>query len=227
MLNVLNGGAHADNSVDIQEFMLVPLGFERFSQALRAGVEVYHQLKSVLKEKGLTTAVGDEGGFAPNLGSNREALDLLMRAIEGAGYRPGEQIALAVDVAASELVDSAADDARYDLPGEGRRGLEAGDLIDLYEQWIEAYPLVSIEDGLAEDDHPGWKDMTSGWVDRYRSSETICSLPIRRFWRRNQGRTRQRPARQGQPDRKSVRDVGRCRVGKDQRLRQCHEPPVG
>jgi enolase len=161
MLNVLNGGAHADNSVDIQEFMLVPLGFERFSQALRAGVEVYHRLKTVLKDQGLTTAVGDEGGFAPNLGSNREALDLLMQAIEGAGYRPGAQIALALDVAASELVDADAGSARYDLAGEGKRGLEAGDLVDLYDQWIDGYPLVSIEDGLAEDDHAGWKEMTS------------------------------------------------------------------
>ena len=161
MLNVLNGGEHADNSVDIQEFMLVPLGFERFSEALRAGVEVYHRLKAVLQNKNLTTAVGDEGGFAPNLASNEEALDLLMRAIEEAGYRPGEQVALALDVAASELVAAAEGDARYDLPGEDRHGLAAGDLIDLYEQWVDSYPLVSIEDGLAEDDHSGWRDMTA------------------------------------------------------------------
>ena len=161
MLNVLNGGAHADNSIDIQEFMLVPIGFERFSEALRAGVEVYHHLKKVLKEKGLATAVGDEGGFAPNLGSNREALDLLVAAIEKAGYRPGDQIALAVDVAASELGGkSDRPRAEYALAGEGKKGLSAEDLVSLYEDWIGRYPLVSIEDGLAEDDWDGWGHLT-------------------------------------------------------------------
>ncbi len=158
-LNVLNGGAHADNSVDIQEFMLAPVGFDRFSEALRAGVEVYHQLKKVLLSQGLATAVGDEGGFAPNLGSNRDALDLLMMAIEKAGYRPGEQIALALDVAANELLEPDTSD-RYQLAGENRHSLVASDLIDLYGEWLDAYPLVSIEDGLAEDDHEGWIRLT-------------------------------------------------------------------
>ena len=157
MLNVLNGGAHADNSVDIQEFMLVPVGFDRFAEALRAGVEIYHHLKKVLAGKGLVTAVGDEGGFAPNLGSNREALDLLMMAIEKAGYRPGEQVALAIDAAASELGEEAGGGHRYRLAGEGRAGLSADDLIGLYEEWCGAYPLVSIEDGLAEGDWDGWE----------------------------------------------------------------------
>ena len=157
MLNVLNGGAHADNSVDIQEFMLVPVGFDRFAEALRAGVEIYHHLKKVLAGKGLVTAVGDEGGFAPNLGSNREALDLLMMAIEKAGYRPGEQVALAIDAAASELGEEAGGGHRYRLAGEGREGLSADDLIGLYEEWCGAYPLVSIEDGLAEGDWDGWE----------------------------------------------------------------------
>ena len=162
MLNVLNGGVHADNSVDIQEFMLVPGGFETFSEALRAGVEVYHCLEGVLKKAGLATSVGDEGGFAPNLESNREALDLLVEAIGKAGYRPGEQIALAVDVAASELVQSRrGKTVRYELAGEGRKGLKAGDLISLYAEWLEAYPLVSIEDGLSEDDWAGWKELTA------------------------------------------------------------------
>jgi len=163
MLNVLNGGAHADNSVDIQEFMVVPIGFKSFSDALRAGTEVYHVLKSVLKKKGLVTAVGDEGGFAPNLKSNREALDLLMAAIEQAGYKPGKDIALALDVAASELVEKAParKTKRYALAGEGRSNLTAADLINLYREWIAAYPLVSIEDGLAEDDRDGWKDLTA------------------------------------------------------------------
>ncbi len=165
LLNVLNGGAHADNSVDVQEFMLVPIGFPRFSEALRAGVEVYHTLKQVLKKEKMVTAVGDEGGFAPNLKSNRDALDLLIKAIEAAGYEPGRQIALAVDVAASELVDKTAGgkkgEVTYALAGEGRSGLSSADLIGLYKEWIDAYPLVSIEDGLAENDHAGWKALTA------------------------------------------------------------------
>ena len=162
LLNVLNGGAHADNSVDIQEFMLVPAGFPSFAEALRAGTEIYHRLKAVLKKRGLVTAVGDEGGFAPNLASNREALDLLVEAISAAGYKPGEQVFLALDVAASELEESRDGDVvRYALAGEGRRGLGADDLIALYRDWIGAYPLVSIEDGLAEGDWAGWKRLTS------------------------------------------------------------------
>ncbi|HEX7181920.1 MAG TPA: phosphopyruvate hydratase [Thermoanaerobaculia bacterium] len=170
LLNVLNGGAHADNSVDIQEFMLVPVGFDGFAEALRAGTEVYHTLKEVLKKGGMVTAVGDEGGFAPNLRSNREALDLLMKAIEAAGYKPGRHIALALDVAASELVEGGGEkekgnkkkrrEVRYALAGEGRTDLASGDLIALYREWIDAYPLVSIEDGLAENDHAGWKELT-------------------------------------------------------------------
>jgi enolase len=162
-LNVLNGGAHADNSVDIQEFMLVPIGFECFADALRAGVEVYHGLKSVLKARGLVTAVGDEGGFAPDLASNRQALDLLMEAIEKAGYRPGRDVALALDVAASELVSEKEGKGKvlYALAGEGRSNLKSSDLIALYREWLDAYPLVSIEDGLAEHDWDGWKEMTA------------------------------------------------------------------
>jgi enolase len=162
LLNVLNGGAHADNSVDVQEFMLVPIGFERFSEALRAGVEVYHTLKQILKKEKMVTAVGDEGGFAPDLKSNRDALDLLMKAIEAAGYKPGREIALAVDVAASELVEKKkGTKVTYALAGEGRSGLSSSDLIGLYKEWIDAYPLVSVEDGLAENDHAGWKELTA------------------------------------------------------------------
>lgn len=166
MLNVLNGGAHADNSVDIQEFMLVPVGFDSFSEALRAGTEVYHLLKKVLKGKGLSTAVGDEGGFAPNLGSNSEALDLLVEAIGEAGYKPGEDIALALDCAASEFASGESGAVAYDLAGEGRLGLSADDLVALYSAWVETYPLISIEDGLAENDHAGWKRLTSALGDR-------------------------------------------------------------
>ena len=161
MLNVLNGGAHADNSVDIQEFMLVPHGFDSFSKSLRAGVEIYHRLKAVLTKRNLTTAVGDEGGFAPNLSSNREALDLLLEAIAAAGYEPGQQVALALDVAASEMAThQEGAQAEYQLAGEGRSGLASDDLVDLYESWLEEYPLISIEDGLAEDDWSGWQRMT-------------------------------------------------------------------
>ena len=156
MMNILNGGAHADNSVDFQEFMVCPVGFPRFADALRAGVEVFHTLRKVLKERGLSTAVGDEGGFAPDLPSNRAALELIVQAIEKAGYRPGEQVALALDVAASELYD----DGHYHLPGEGRRGLSSADLIALYQELVGAFPIVSIEDGLAEEDWKGWADLT-------------------------------------------------------------------
>lgn len=172
LLNVLNGGAHADNSVDIQEFMLVPIGFDKFAEALRAGVEIYHTLKEILKKEGKVTAVGDEGGFAPDLKSNREALDYLMRAIQKAGYTPGRQIALALDVAASELLEGAHEketskkkkgprEVRYALAGEGRSGMTSADLVGIYREWIDAYPLVSIEDGLAENDWEGWKLLTT------------------------------------------------------------------
>ena len=161
LLNVLNGGAHADNSIDIQEFMLVPIGFDSFVEALRAGVEIYHTLKGLLKKDNHITAVGDEGGFAPNLKSTREALDRLMQAIEKAGYKPGRQIGLALDVAASEFVEGKGKKARYTLAGEGRKGLSSSDLIALYREWLDAYPLVSIEDGLAEGDWDGWKEMTT------------------------------------------------------------------
>jgi enolase len=164
-LNVLNGGAHADNTVDVQEFMLVPLGFRSFGEALRAGVETYHTLKKVLRGRGLSTGVGDEGGFAPDLATNREVLDLLVEAIEEAGYEPGREIALALDVAANELVaDGKA--GTYDLAGEGKKGLSAADLVATYRDWLDAYPLISIEDGLSEDDRDGWKALTDELGDR-------------------------------------------------------------
>jgi enolase len=153
MMNILNGGAHADNSVDFQEFMVMPVGFSTFSEGLRAGVEIFHTLKKVLGKRGLATAVGDEGGFAPNLGSNREALELIMEAIDAAGYAPGDQVALAMDVAASEFFS----DGAYNLEGEGRNGLTADDLISMYGELVNDFPIVSIEDGLAEGDWDGWK----------------------------------------------------------------------
>lgn len=157
MLNILNGGKHADNNVDIQEFMIMPVGALNFREALRMGTEVFHSLKSVLQAKGLNTAVGDEGGFAPNLSSNEEALKTLVEAIEKAGYKPGEEIALALDVAATELYDE--DKKVYNLAGEGR-SLTVEEMIDFYEALVNKYPIISIEDGLAEDDWEGWKLLT-------------------------------------------------------------------
>ena len=156
LMNVINGGAHADNGVDIQEFMLVPAGAENFSTALRMGSECFHTLKDILKEKGLTTGVGDEGGFAPNLASNTDALDLFLLAIERAGYRAGDEIFIALDVAASEFAESG---GRYRL--ERERAVRSSDeMIALYESLCERYPIVSIEDGLGEDDWAGWGALT-------------------------------------------------------------------
>ncbi|MFZ3100799.1 MAG: phosphopyruvate hydratase [Desulfitobacteriaceae bacterium] len=155
MMNILNGGQHADNNVDIQEFMIMPVGAANFREALRMGAEVYHTLKAVLKEKGLATSIGDEGGFAPNLESNADALLAIVDAIQRAGYVPGEQIALALDVAATELYK----DGLYHLAGEGLTKTTA-EMIDYYEGLIKQYPIVSIEDGLAEDDWEGWRLMT-------------------------------------------------------------------
>lgn len=156
MLNILNGGQHADNNLDIQEFMIVPVGSPTFADALRCGTEIYHQLKAVLKERDLSTAVGDEGGFAPRLESNARALDLLVEAIEGAGYRPGEDVYLALDAAASEFHK----DGRYILAGENKN-LSAAELVDFYQDLVERYPIISIEDGLAEDDWAGWQEITT------------------------------------------------------------------
>ncbi len=157
MMNILNGGSHADNTVDFQEFMIMPISPDRFSEALRMGVEVFHALKAVLKNRGLNTNVGDEGGFAPNLSSNEEALEVIIEAIEKAGYQPGEDLVIALDVASSEFYD--ADQNLYHLASENR-SLTAEEMIDLYEELIEKYPILSIEDGLDEDDWDGFKLFT-------------------------------------------------------------------
>ncbi len=154
-MNVLNGGEHADNNVDVQEFMIVPGGADTFSEALRWGTEVFHTLKTVLRARGHGTAVGDEGGFAPDLDSNQEALELIVEAIDRAGYDPGSDVALALDVASSELYE----DDRYKLPGEGRE-LTTDQLISRYEDWAESFPVVSIEDGCDENDWEGWSRLT-------------------------------------------------------------------
>ena len=165
MLNILNGGAHANNTVDIQEFMILPLGARSFSDGLRAGVEVFHALKRRLSDAGHATAVGDEGGVAPDLSSNREALDLIMAAIVDAGYEPGAEVALSLDCAASEFYDAKAGVYRLESAGEAGE-LDARALVSLYEDWLAAYPIVSIEDGLHEDDWEGWATLTSRVGDR-------------------------------------------------------------
>ncbi len=159
MMNILNGGAHADTNVDIQEFMIAPIGADSFSEALRAGAEIYHNLKSVLKKRSLATSIGDEGGFAPNLESNRAALDLIIEAVEKAGYKPGSEIALALDVAATEFFA----DGGYNFEGKKKNSSE---MIDYYRELLAAYPLVSIEDPLAEDDWEGWRAMTAELGER-------------------------------------------------------------
>lgn len=159
MMNILNGGSHADSNVDIQEFMIAPIGAESFSEALRWGAEVYHTLKGVLKERGLSTGLGDEGGFAPDLDSNRAALDLIVEAIKKAGYRPGQDIALALDVAASEFHE----DGLYEFEG---KKITADELTDYYTELVAAYPLISIEDPLNEEDWEGWKTLTAKLGDK-------------------------------------------------------------
>ncbi len=161
LLNILNGGQHADNNLDIQEFMIVPAGFSSFKDALRSAVEIYHTLKSILKKRGFSTSVGDEGGFAPNLESNESALKIIMEAIESAGYRVGEEVYLAIDSAASSFYENGV----YRLEGEGK-SMGPRELVDYYVYLVDNYPIISIEDGLAEDDWEGWKYLTEKLGDR-------------------------------------------------------------
>ena len=161
MMNVINGGKHADNNVDMQEFMLAPVGFETFSEALRAGVETFHALKKVLAGKGYNTNVGDEGGFAPDLKSNQEALEVILTAIEKAGYTPGEQIAIGLDPASTEFFEG----GQYHLKAEGRV-LSSDEMVAYWAEWVESYPIISIEDGLAEDDWEAWAKLTGEIGDR-------------------------------------------------------------
>lgn len=159
MMNILNGGAHADNGIDFQEFMVMPLGASTFSEALRMGTEVFHHLKKVLHSQGLSTNVGDEGGFAPNIRNNTEALELVLRAIEAAGYVPGSQIAIALDAACTEMYDT--ETGMYRLHKSGGETMDSSALVDFWANWCEKYPICSIEDGLAEDDWKGWAALTS------------------------------------------------------------------
>jgi enolase len=176
-MNVVNGGAHADNNVDVQEFMIVPIGAPSFTEALRMGVTVFHTLKKVLHGRKLATAVGDEGGFAPNLASNEEALKLLVEAIEKAGYAPGKDVALALDAAASEFYKG----GKYVLAGEGGKSFDSAGLVDWYAGLCARYPIVSIEDGLAEDDWDGWSRMTRELGDKIQivGDDLFVTNPIR------------------------------------------------
>ena len=162
MMNILNGGAHADSSVDLQEFMVMPAGFSTFAEALRAGTEIFHALRSILKKAGHSTSVGDEGGFAPNLRSNREALDLVMEATGRAGYTAGRDVFLALDVASSELWH----DGRYVFRKSGEQTRTAAEMVEMYVDWVKQYPIISIEDGVAEDDWGGWTILTRALGDR-------------------------------------------------------------
>jgi len=162
MMNIINGGEHADNPIDIQEFMIMPLGFQRFSEALRCGCEIFHNLKQVLKSKKLNTAVGDEGGFAPNVENHEAAIQMILEAIDKAGYTAGEQIALGLDCAASEFYK----DGQYVLEGEGGIKLSAEQWTDMLATWVDKYPIISIEDGMAEGDWDGWKHITEKLGDK-------------------------------------------------------------
>ena len=162
MMNIINGGEHADNNVDIQEFMIMPAGADSFKEALRIGAEIFHALRKVLKDKGYNTAVGDEGGFAPDLKSNEEALEVIMDAIRAAGYKPGEDVLLALDVAASELYK----DGKYILENEAQKEKTAADMVAFYTDLVKRYPIISIEDGMAENDWDGWKLMTDALGDK-------------------------------------------------------------
>ena len=161
MMNIINGGAHANNAIDLQEFMIMPLGFDSFSDALRAGVEVFHHLKKVLSDKGLSTAVGDEGGFAPDLKSSEEAMGVILKAIEKAGYKPGDEIKLALDCAMSELYDKKS--RKYRLEGQE---YDSAALVDVFSGWVDKYPICSIEDGCDQNDWDGWKQLTESVGDR-------------------------------------------------------------
>jgi enolase len=201
MMNIINGGAHADNPIDIQEFMIMPVSAPTFAEAVRAGAEVFHALKAQLAEAGHSTAVGDEGGFAPALASTTEALDFVMRAIERAGYTPGQDVVLALDAASTEFFSG----GMYDLSGEGK-SLDAPGMVAYYEALVGAYPIVSIEDGMAEDDWDGWQALTES-LDRRRR--------------------RQLDPRQGQPDRHPDRDPGGGRNRPPGRLYGGHLAPLG
>ena len=214
MMNIMNGGKHADNNVDLQEFMVMPVGAESFDEALRMGAEVYHGLKSVLKSRGLSTAVGDEGGFAPNLQSNEEAVEVIVEAIDAAGYEPGADVMIALDPAASSFFE----DGKYVLASEGR-SLTSAEMVDYYAALVDKYPIICIEDGLAEDDWDGFKLMTEKLGDRIQIvGDDLFVTNTERIAQGHRARRRQLDPDQAQPDRHADRDARRHRDGQTRRL---------
>ena len=222
LMNILNGGAHATNTVDFQEYMIVPVGAENFSEALRMGTEVFHALKKVLVKRKLSTGVGDEGGFAPDLKSDEAALDVVMEAIEAAGYEAGSEIALALDCAASELYVN----GKYTFKKSGAGTKTAEQMVELYAKWLRKYPIVSIEDGLAESDWTGWGAAHRGTrrqvsARRRRSLRDEHRVPLAR----DRGGRSERDPREGESDRHAHRDAGGDRDGRTQRLSLDHLAP--
>ena len=218
MMNILNGGAHADNSVDLQEFMAMPVGAKTFDEALRMGVEVFHRLKAVLHKRGYSTAVGDEGGFAPNLKSNDEAIEVVLEAITAAGYKPGEHVAIALDPASSEFYDKAS--GKYVFKKSDKSARTSEQMTKFWADWVRQFPIVSIEDGLAEDDWAGWKHMTAelggkSAARRRRFVRDQHGALAARHFRKN----RQRHPDQAQPDRHRHRNHRSHRNGAQGRLR--------
>ena len=215
MMNILNGGAHADNNVDFQEFMVMPVGAPSFSEALRWGVEVFHTLKGVLKKRGYNTAVGDEGGFAPSVKSNVEAIEVVLEAISKAGYKPGEEIAIALDPAASEFFQ----DGKYVFKKSDKSAKSSDEMVKFWAKWVNDYPIVSLEDGLAENDWDGWANLTKelgGKIQLVGRRLVRDQRPVPAGGNR-QGRC-QLDSGQGQPDRDGQRDAGRDRPGAAQRI---------
>ena len=205
-MNILNGGAHADNNVDFQEFMVMPVGAPSFSEALRWGVEVFHTLKGVLKKRGYNTAVGDEGGFAPSVKSNVEAIEVVLEAIQQAGYKPGEEIAIALDPAASEFYQ----DGKYVFKKSDKSAKSSDDMVKFYAKWVKDYPIVSLEDGLSEDDWDGWQNLTKELGGKIQLvGDDIFVTNIQIFGRRNREGNRQLDPDQVEPDRHGQRN-SRC-----------------
>ena len=226
MLNVLNGGAHADSNVDFQEFMIMPVGAERFSDALRWAAETFHTLKGVLKKKGYNTAVGDEGGFAPSLKSNDEAVELILEAIEAAGYKPGEQIAIALDPASSEFYDK--EKNKYVFKKSDKRELSSEEMVSFWDNWARQYPIVSLEDGLAEDDWEGWKILTDKLGSRIQLvGDDLFVTNVKRLQRGIEEGVAQFDSDQGEPDRHADRDAGSDRTGPPLRLHLGDVAPLG
>ncbi len=224
MMNILNGGVHADNNVDLQEFMIMPVGASTFAEGLRWCAEIYHTLTKVLRRSGLATAVGDEGGFAPNLDSNEAALAIIVEAILAAGYTPGEQVRIALDPASTEFYD--AERGVYLLTGEGRE-LTSEQMVDFYEDLVDRYPIVSLEDGMAEDDWDGWKLLTERLGSRIQLvGDDLFVTNTERLAQGHRPRNRQLDPDQAQPDRFAHRDTGDHRDGEAGRLHLRDQPPL-